>query len=197
MKYSLFAILLLVSASTFSQEKSIKAFGDIQFGAASTMRGNAILNSIAGINFATKGGFYLRAGGDIGFYGRRFDPYIKSSYIGYNLRLGYSNSVSKSVTIVPYIGIGMENSVVTTYQLDVLSNTTSDLTSGAISSVTGKDAKSKRDKYLTEKHSYVTVPIGVDIHIHAKNVGLILGYYVNASKYVEGGLRVGISFGKL
>ncbi len=196
MKKTLFTVLLLISSLSYSQEQSIKAFGDVQFGAATTMRGNAILNTVAGFNFATKGGLYLRLGGDLGFYGRRFDPYIKSSYVGYNLRLGYASVASKSITIVPYIGIGMENGVITTYQLDVLANATSNLTNGAISSVTG-NSKTTRSKYLTEKESYVTVPMGVDIHFHTKNVGLVLGYYVNASKYVEGGIRVGLTFGKL
>ncbi|AEA42296.1 hypothetical protein [Fluviicola taffensis] len=197
MKFTLFTILLLISSTTFSQEKAIKAFGDIQFGGATTLRGHGILNSTVGFNFALKNGLYFRAGGEIGFFGRRYDAYVKSSYTGYNLRIGFASSTSEKITIVPYVGIGMENSIVTTYELDALANAVSGITGDAVSSVTGKDAKAKRNKYLTEKHSYITVPVGVDIHIHAKSVGLVLGYYMNVSKYVEGGLRLGISFGKL
>lgn len=174
---------------------STKYFGDIQGGLGFTNTSAVLYNVSAGAGIILKNNLYFRVGYDLGLGGRLFYSNSTVGYSGYNLKMGYAVDHSKKLRVVPYVGIGYNTLLRTTYRYDEVWNTANGLASGALS-VVGVDTEVK-NRYLTETVNAFSAPIGVNFHIHGKNAGFIVGGYMSVSKYQEFGIRLGMDFGKL
>ncbi|MFT6501096.1 MAG: hypothetical protein ACJASQ_001206 [Crocinitomicaceae bacterium] len=184
MKNLILFLALGCYSTTYSQSENA-FYGDVQGGAGTTVQGEGLFHGTAGFNAVLKKHFYLRLGADLALGGSFKNPNAVIGYRQYNLRVGINRGISESFSVRPYAGFGYQTLIRTTS----VNNATVDGL-GAL----GVDVE---PRYESESVNFIVVPIGMDFHIHKKNVGFVAGIYLNASQYTEFGIRLGLTFGKL
>lgn len=207
MKKILFIFCLISIGFSFGQEKpieitpSFKYFGDVKVGTGFTPTGAVLVNLTGGLGVILTNNLYFRAGYDLGFGGRIIHSNSTVSYSGYNFKMGYSFEQSESFRVVPFFGVGYNDYKRTTYrhneELNAANNLAADIKDNIPVGDKDKKKKEVKNRYLTEDVSGLSVPVGVNFHMHKKNVGFVIGGYINISKYQEFGVRLGLDFGKL
>ena len=110
-----------------------------------------------------------------------------SSLKEFTFKIGYSDDISKSFMITPYLGLGYQIIERTTNKVES-TTTILDLTSLTTETST---------YYQIEKTNSFVIPVGVDFHLHGGNVGFVFGPYINISKYFSAGINLGLTFGNL
>lgn len=134
--------------------------------------------------------YLIRAGGDFMLGGEFTKPNSTITYFGGSLRFGKINAISEKFFVAPYLGLGYVAGVSTSNRFSQ-----EDLVDLANES---QDLVDVEQRYESSGFGTLTVPIGVDFHIHTSGVGLVLGYFISVSDKTEYmGLRLGISFGQL